>query len=330
MESPLGAQCRLLTRARRIGLQQLPPPRAGQSTKSVIRQMKLSMPLLPTIRFKALLLLALLLTAGRSHALPIDSIFTHVPAEVLPLLERNARLDMLDYYNARMPAVGENTLGGQAFLLGKHPDLLRVEVTPVTVWELKVLTTERDTFFVVTRSLRAGGTASRLAAYDARWRTVRLDLPQPAFDDFFHPCDSLASERCAVLRSLLEQAPVEARWQAEGRSPLPDSDARNGVFSTDSAETDSLYVVDEGRALAAGSLALSDTDAALLASDSAHCEADSLSSETAGEARYALDTLTFTVSLDALSPDDRPDARRCLRSVCYVWCNGRFVRKQCR
>lgn len=60
------------------------------------------------LRFILTSLLALSLPAGAAATPPsIDSLFAAVPATELPLLERNARLDMLDLYNYRMTAKGK-------------------------------------------------------------------------------------------------------------------------------------------------------------------------------------------------------------------------------
>lgn len=49
----------------------------------------------------------------------IDSTFLKVPMSELPLLEHNPRLDMIDLYNYKMIAKGENIFGGTSVLTKK-------------------------------------------------------------------------------------------------------------------------------------------------------------------------------------------------------------------
>lgn len=116
------------------------------------------------------LLLFLLLFPLSLPSRSIDSIFIGIPSQVLPILERNARLDMLDYYNAGMRAVGENTLGGQSVMLKKTADFVQLESTPASTWELRILTSGRDTLFLCIHSIKATGISSRLTAYDSDWK----------------------------------------------------------------------------------------------------------------------------------------------------------------
>ncbi|MBF0950389.1 MAG: DUF3256 family protein, partial [Alloprevotella tannerae] len=41
-------------------------------------------------------------------ASPIDSVFVRVPTDILPMLDMNARLDMIDLYNYNMKAEAYN------------------------------------------------------------------------------------------------------------------------------------------------------------------------------------------------------------------------------
>lgn len=69
----------------------------------------------------------------------IDSLFLLCPMSELPLLDQNARLDMLDYYAAKMEAKGNNVLDGCSILEEKTDSLLKIQLTEVSKWEMQLM-----------------------------------------------------------------------------------------------------------------------------------------------------------------------------------------------
>ena len=69
----------------------------------------------------------------------IDSLFLLLPMSELPLLDHSARLDMLDYYAASLPARATNALGGESVLTAKTDSTLSIHLTDVSDWQLTVL-----------------------------------------------------------------------------------------------------------------------------------------------------------------------------------------------
>lgn len=69
----------------------------------------------------------------------IDSLFLLCPASELPLLDVSARLDMLDYYAAEMEAKGANVMGGTSVMEEKGDSLIRLRLTEVSTWEMRLL-----------------------------------------------------------------------------------------------------------------------------------------------------------------------------------------------
>lgn len=57
----------------------------------------------------------------------------------LPLLDRSARLDMLDYYEARMEARGTNTMGGTSVMTEKTDSTLTIRLTDLSTWHMEIL-----------------------------------------------------------------------------------------------------------------------------------------------------------------------------------------------
>ena len=73
----------------------------------------------------------------------IDSLFLLCPMADLPLLDKSARLDMLDYYEAQMEARGTNILGGTSVLTEKTNSTLTIRMTDVSTWHMEILPAEQ-------------------------------------------------------------------------------------------------------------------------------------------------------------------------------------------
>lgn len=167
---------------------------------------------------KKMLLSVVLLSASWAGAVcqPVDSVFARMPLEVLPLLERNPRLDMLDLYNYKIQAKVENVFGGSSVLLAKTDDYLRLRLTEASHWELKCLPLGEGCIYACIHSLRSGATDSRITLYDADWKTVeRAGFDRPALQDFWQPSDSISEGRRAELQAKLQPLYVEAHWSAD-------------------------------------------------------------------------------------------------------------------
>lgn len=149
------------------------------------------------------------------HAESIDSLFTRVPTDLLPLLERNARLDLLDLYNYGMTAKAENLYEGTSHLLVKQKDFLHLQLTDISTWSLKRLVTGNDTLLCCIHTLTRPAIASSIRFYDPQWQTVDIDMPKPADSLFWQPADSLSHERLAELRTRIDFSAVTAFWSAD-------------------------------------------------------------------------------------------------------------------
>ena len=69
----------------------------------------------------------------------IGSVFTNLPSELMPLLTRNDRLDLLDYHKAGMEARVTNILGGTTTLVERNDTTLCLQLTAVSRWRLTLV-----------------------------------------------------------------------------------------------------------------------------------------------------------------------------------------------
>ncbi len=162
-----------------------------------------------------LLYILFLLQGLTTQAESIDSLFTRVPAGVLPMLAHNARLDLLDLYNYKMTAKAENDFGGTSYLLVKAENFLHLKLTDVSQWSLKRLTSQNDTILCCIHSFIRPAIASSISFYDNQWQPLKIEFPQPDAQLFWQPTDSLTHDRIAELQARLDFTAVIAAWDVE-------------------------------------------------------------------------------------------------------------------
>lgn len=165
-----------------------------------------------TIMRKILLFIALLTTALAGRAESIDTLFHRAPEDVLPMLEGNTRLDLLDLYNYKMEAKAENIFGGTARLTHKTPDYLHVSLTNASEWEMKLLATNKDTLICVIHTRRAPAARSTIRMFRKNWQPAASTLPQPAPADFVAAGDTTDHDERTDILARLSTHFTEAHW----------------------------------------------------------------------------------------------------------------------
>lgn len=125
--------------------------------------------------------------------------FVELGADMLDLLSKNDRLDMLDYYDADSIVSVTNRLQGKSRLEKVTPEFLEVSLTPVSTLQIKILTLKNGSRIVMT--LYTVGAPGEAQETDMRFFDAGLS-PLPAskymqtlkFSDFFDiPKGSLTS-----------------------------------------------------------------------------------------------------------------------------------------
>lgn len=71
--------------------------------------------------------------------LTLSALFTAAPTEVLPLIDKPSRLDMVDLYEAGMSAVVANRFGGQSELTMLSDTLVALRLTEISTVEMRLL-----------------------------------------------------------------------------------------------------------------------------------------------------------------------------------------------
>lgn len=132
---------------------------------------------------KKLLATLLLLPALWSTAAAItpEDAFTSAPAEVFPLLDRNSRLDMIDYYRSGLATPSANRLDGHSRVTDITPGSLSAQLSEVSTATLVLLPQRSDTILALVTTMNVPAPDSSIAFYTKDWK------PLPAGDYFKAP-----------------------------------------------------------------------------------------------------------------------------------------------
>lgn len=155
-----------------------------------------------------LLPLVLLVLSAAGRAQDARTLFVHQPDSVLPLLTPVNRADCVDFIDSRMRAVVTNRLGGKSEMTHLTPRYVRLQLTPKSTWQMRLLDAGDSARVICTVTTVYGPAPdSRVRFYDTRWRALPTAeyLPAvPAPGDFLLPVpDSAFTYR---LRDGLRQA----------------------------------------------------------------------------------------------------------------------------
>ena len=134
----------------------------------------------------ALTALALLMgvPVAAAQGLQAGDAFASAPASVFPLLDRNARLDMLDYYNNNMTTPTAMT-----------PSDITVRLTDSSTAQLVLLDAGSDTIMALISTVATPGLDSSISFYDSAWRPLDTAayFTKPGWKDWLNPGGDLAT-----------------------------------------------------------------------------------------------------------------------------------------
>ncbi|WP_294627457.1 DUF3256 family protein [uncultured Bacteroides sp.] len=122
------------------------------------------------------------------------TLFINMPDSLSPLLTKVNRADCIDFLESKMKARVENRFGKKSEMTELGKDYIRLQISPQTTWQMKVLALNDTASVVCTVSTAcAPACDSTVRFYTTDWKpldgTPFLTLPA-ALDDFLHAPDS--------------------------------------------------------------------------------------------------------------------------------------------
>lgn len=129
--------------------------------------------------------------AERADSLTASRFFADAPLEVIDMIRPSSRLDMLDYYNQADSLLSvPDALGGKSRLAQVADDYLKVEVSPVSTLEIKVLPYRKSAIYMTLYTVGSDSIArdTKVRFFDDGMRPLATEkfLKAPPTKAFFH------------------------------------------------------------------------------------------------------------------------------------------------
>lgn len=121
------------------------------------------------------------LCAFAASAITAADAFTSAPASVFPLLDRNTRLDMVDYYNNGLSTPSSNLMQGSSVITDLTPTSVKVKMTDSSTAQIVILPAGSDSIIALVSTVATPGLDSTVSFYDTNWQN------QPAAKYYVKP-----------------------------------------------------------------------------------------------------------------------------------------------
>ncbi len=102
---------------------------------------------------------------------PVEA-FTTAPDNIIPLIDRATRLDMVDYFNAGSSHMSRNNLMGDSRILASDPSSIKVQVTGAQTLRMVVLPAGSDTVVAVIYTTMTPVADSTVDLYSSDWKRL--------------------------------------------------------------------------------------------------------------------------------------------------------------
>ena len=142
-------------------------------------------------RILQILLLSLAALLQAEARTPMREWLAAMPDSVMPLLVKNRRLDLIDFYDARMEAVVTNLLDGKSRLETLTEDFAKIGYTGASDVTMKLLAVNDTTdILCMVTTMKSKGKAtvadSRIAFFDEQWNPLKATayMNEPSIEDF--------------------------------------------------------------------------------------------------------------------------------------------------
>lgn len=124
--------------------------------------------------------------AAASAQTTASSAFTSAPADVFPLLDKNTRLDMIDYYSNGLKTQSANRMDGRSSVTSLSPESLTVKLSDSSSAQIAILPAGNDTVIAVVSTVATPGLDSTLKFYDTSWHALPASkyFTAPSWDDW--------------------------------------------------------------------------------------------------------------------------------------------------
>lgn len=134
----------------------------------------------------------------------IDSIFVNMPRHLMPLLEKNDRLNLLDFYDASAQSNVRNKLNGLSNIVYKDSCQIDLQLTENTLIQLRTIPQKQELVIIKRHSVHYQ--YGEVAVYNVTdWLPSENNFPLLSFSDFLKTDLSLENKNLQLAYQHLEQ-----------------------------------------------------------------------------------------------------------------------------
>lgn len=156
-------------------------------------------------------ILCLMLAATSLRAQEVRRAFVNMPDSILPTLTKVNRADCIDFLDSKMRALVKNRFDQQSEMTCLSEDYIAMQLSPMHVFEMKLLPTSDTTHVICTvQTVRSGAWDSRLKFYTSSWEPLDGEgfIGLPTQTDFLP--DTIPAEVADTLSTPWESLRAEA------------------------------------------------------------------------------------------------------------------------
>lgn len=158
------------------------------------------------MRHITLLLALIAATLTAAAQLTPSSVFTSAPADIFPLLDKNTRLDMVDYFTGGLDTPSANRLNGRSAITELTPSTLTVRISDSATSQIALLPAGADTIVALVTTVATPGLDSSVRFFTRDWAPLAGGdyLPAASWNDWItkgHKADEVTQFAPFMLAS---------------------------------------------------------------------------------------------------------------------------------
>lgn len=152
-----------------------------------------------------IILICCLINAHPAQAQKMGETWISLPEKIMPTIEKNRRMDMVDLYNAGHKASATTLLGGSAEIAAMGDTYIKVNVSTCSTIQIKKLATGKQTLYAIITTAFASAGNSRIALYDKNWNELDISkyISLPQAPDFILSPTETPNGKSEILAEIL-------------------------------------------------------------------------------------------------------------------------------
>lgn len=151
-------------------------------------------------RFIAIMLLIAAGVPAAVARITAAGAFADAPASMFPLLDRNTRLDMIDYFNSGSATASTNAMQGKSRITSLTPDDIKIAMTDASAYQISILPSGNDTIIAVIQTVATPAHDSHINFYSRSWQELKGNyFTPPVMNDWLSESGKKNDGEVAVM-----------------------------------------------------------------------------------------------------------------------------------